>query len=161
MASDPYVPYTRTRQLHYLMYKLQLTHEDKQRLSCQLKSTWITFEYTSGNKTFAWKFSWLVSNLPRTGRNFPLQKAMTDSPTGLTQVRYAVTHFKSEGSPTQAPKSENVITNRIHLLQKVKQQFFCEHGHEPSSSIKVCEFLKYLWNYYWNTYYRQIKQTFW
>jgi len=87
---------------------------------------------------------------------------MTDSPTGLTQVRYAIRcrNSKSEGSPIQAPNSKNVSTNRIHLLRKAQRQFFCEHGHEPSSSIKVCEFLKYLLNYNWNMYYRQTQQTF-
>ena len=87
---------------------------------------------------------------------------MTDSPTGLTQVHYAIRcrESKSEGSPTQAPNSKNVITNRIHLLRKAQWQFFCEHGHEPSSSIEVCKSLKYLCNYYWNMYYRQIQQTF-
>ena len=80
------------------------------------------FEYTSGNKTVARNFSWLVSNLPRKPRNFTLQKTVTDSPTGLTEVRYAIRcrHFKSEGSPIQAPNSKNVIADRKYLLQKVK-----------------------------------------
>jgi hypothetical protein len=107
------------------------THDNEQQLSCQFKPTWIMFEYTSWNKNDARNFSCLVSNLPRTHRNFTLQKAMKDSPSGLCHVRYGIRcrPVKSEGSPIRAPKIKNVITNQVHLLRKVKQQLFCEHGH--------------------------------